>query len=179
MTHEFPDRLNIADLFLDARLAEGRGDRPAILTDDRVWSYAEVAALANRYGNLLLAAGADPEDRILIALPDGPDYAGALFGALKIGAVVVMANPGLAPAEIGALLEYTRARIVLAGEGTAAAFAAAAEGSRVTRRVLAVGGSSSPASCSPHPPCSRPSRPTPTIPRSGSSRAARPAVPRR
>ena len=140
MTHEFPERLNIADLFLDARLAEGRGDRPAILTDDRVWSYAEVAALANRYGNLLLAAGADPEDRILIALPDGPDYAGALFGALKIGAVVVMANPGLAPAEIGALLEYTRARIVLAGEGTAAAFAAAAEGSRVTRRVLAVGG---------------------------------------
>jgi benzoate-CoA ligase family protein len=139
MTFEPPERLNIADLFLDARLREGRGDRPAILTDTRVWTYAEVHALANRHGNLLAAAGTDPEDRILLALADGPDYAGALFGALKIGAVVVMVNPGLPPAEIAAMLDYTRARIVLTGVETAAPFAAAARGSRVTRSVLVVG----------------------------------------
>ncbi|HEU4724939.1 MAG TPA: AMP-binding protein, partial [Candidatus Eisenbacteria bacterium] len=128
MTIEPPERRNIADLFLDARLREGRGDRPAVLTDSRAHTYAEIHALANRYGNLLVDAGADPEDRILIALPDGPDYVGALFGTLKIGAVVVMVNPGLPAAEIAALLDYTRARIVVTDASVAAAFREAARG---------------------------------------------------
>jgi benzoate-CoA ligase family protein len=133
MTIEPPERRNIADLFLDARLREGRGDRPALLTDSRAWTYAEIHALANRYGNLLAASGAEPDDRILIALPDGPDYVGALFGTLKLGAVVVMANPGLPEADAAALLDYTRARIVVADAE------AAARGSRSTRRVIEVG----------------------------------------
>src|SRR5512147_106827 len=102
MTLSPPERRNIADLFLDARLREGRGERPAVLTDSRAWTYAEIHDLANRYGNLLAATGADPEDRILIALPDGPDFVGALFGTLKIGAVAVMANPGLPAADAAA-----------------------------------------------------------------------------
>jgi len=139
MTNEPPERRNIAELFLDARLREGRGDRPALLTDSRTWSYAEIHALANRYGNLLAAAGANPDDRIVIALPDGPDYVGALFGTLKIGAVVVMVNPGLPATEIAALLEYTRARLVVAHAESAAPFREAARGSRAMRGVIEVG----------------------------------------
>src|SRR5512134_3537050 len=114
MTYQPPERLNITDHFLDARIREGRGDRPAVLTDARAWTYAEIQAHTNRFGNLLLAAGAGPEDRVMIALPDGADYVGALFGALKIGGVVVMVNPGLPDADIAQLLDYTRARIVVA-----------------------------------------------------------------
>lgn len=144
MTIEPPERRNIgniASLFLDARLREGRGDRPALLTDSRIWSYAEIHDLANRYGNILAAAGADPEDRIMIALPDGPDFVGALFGTLKIGAVVVMVNPGLPAADIAALLDYTRARLVVTDAESAAPFHEAARGSRVTRGVIEVGSS--------------------------------------
>src|SRR5258705_9584575 len=141
MTISPPERRNIADLFLDARLREGRGERPAILTDSQSWTYAEIRDLANRYGNLLADAGADPEDRILIALPDGPDYVGALFGTLKIGAVVVMVNPGLPSAEVAALLDYTRARLVVTHAECAAPFHEAARGSRVTRGVIEVGSS--------------------------------------
>ena len=139
MTIEPPERRNIAELFLDARLREGRGDRPALLTDSRTWSYADVHALANRYGNLLAAAGADPDDRIVIALLDGPDYVGALFGTLKIGAVVVMVNPGLPAADIAALLDYTRARLVVVHAESAAPFRDAARGSRAVRGVIEVG----------------------------------------
>jgi benzoate-CoA ligase family protein len=139
MTIEPPERRNIAELFLDARLREGRGDRPALLTDSRTWSYADVHALANRYGNLLAAAGADPDDRIVIALPDGPDYVGALFGTLKIGAVVVMVNPGLPAADIAALLEYTRARLVVVHSESAAPFRDAVRDSRAVRGVIEVG----------------------------------------
>jgi acyl-CoA synthetase (AMP-forming)/AMP-acid ligase II len=51
--------------------------------------------MANRFGNLLREAGVEPEQRVLIALPDGPDFVAALFGIFKIGAVAVMVNPHL------------------------------------------------------------------------------------
>jgi benzoate-CoA ligase family protein len=119
--------LNIAHWFLDARIEEGRGDRVALHTDAGRWTYREVQALANRYANVLSAAGVAPEQRVIIALPDGPDYVGALFGILKIGAVVVMVNPELKPDAIAYFLEYSRAAAVLTTEEHAAPFRAAGE----------------------------------------------------
>jgi benzoate-CoA ligase family protein len=140
MTYEPPERLNIAEYFLDARVREGRGARPALHTRRGTWSYAEVQALANRFGNLLEAAGVEPEHRVLIALPDSPEFVGALFGTLKLGAVVVMVNPGLPPADAASLLEYTRARVVVTHRESLAAFHEGARRSPFVKGVLAVGG---------------------------------------
>src|SRR5262245_12218899 len=90
-----PERFNIADYFLDARLREGRGDRAALLTDTGTLSYRDVHTLANRFAHVLKESGVEPEQRVIIALPDSPEYVGALFGILKLGAVVVMVNPQL------------------------------------------------------------------------------------
>ncbi|HYM81249.1 MAG TPA: benzoate-CoA ligase family protein [Candidatus Limnocylindria bacterium] len=139
MTNDLPEQLNIADRFLDARVREGRGSRRALVTDAGVWSYADVQALANRFGNLLATAGVEPEHRVLIALPDAPEYVGALFGTLKLGAVVVMVNPALPAGDIGPMLEYTRARAVVTHRDTAAAFLDAARGARLTKTVLVAG----------------------------------------
>ncbi len=139
MPFEPPERLNIAEYFLDARVREGRGARPALHTDAGALSYAELQALVNRFGNALAAAGVEPEHRVLIALPDGPEFVGALFGTLKLGAVVVMVNPGLPPGEIGHYVEYTRARVVVTHRDTAAVFKAATRGSRFAKAVLVVG----------------------------------------
>ena len=95
MEYTPPEQFNIADYYLDARITEGRGERTAIRTREGEWSYREVQALANRYGNLLRASGVKTEQRVIIALPDGQDFVAALFGILKIGAVVVMLNPEL------------------------------------------------------------------------------------
>jgi benzoate-CoA ligase family protein len=126
MTYQPPERFNIADYFLDARIREGKGDRPAIRTDEGVLSYRQVQYLANRFGNVLTDAGAEAEQRVMIALPDVPEFVGALFGVLKIGGVVVMVNPGLQPDAIGALMAYTRAKIVLVHADHADAFRQAA-----------------------------------------------------
>ena len=139
MTFEPPERLNIADHFLDARVREGRGGRAALRTDAGALSYSAVQALANRFGNALRTAGAEPEERVLIALPDGAEFVGALFGTLKLGGVVVMVNPGLPPAELAQLLDYTRARLVVTHRDTAAAFRAAARSSRFVKGVLVAG----------------------------------------
>jgi len=127
--YEPPERLNIADYFLDDRLREGGGERRALITADGEWTYAEVSALANRFGHLLRDAGVEPEQRVIIAMPDGPEYVAALFGTLKIGAVVVMVNPHLKRGEIEYLLEYTRAKAVFAHGSTLETIRPAAEAS--------------------------------------------------
>src|SRR6185503_632491 len=139
MTTEPPERWNIADAFLDARVREGRGARPAIRSDAGTLTFSQVQEAANRFGHALAGAGVEPEHRVLIALPDGPEFVAALFGTLKLGAVVVMVNPGLPAGEIGTFLEYTRARVVVAHRETAAAFRAAAQGARFAKAVLTVG----------------------------------------
>jgi len=134
MTH-----LNIADFFLDARVREGRGDRTALQTDAGRLSYREVQALANRYASVISSAGVKPEQRVIIALPDGPDYVAALFGILKIGAVVVMVNPELKPDAIEYFFEYSRATVALVHAAHADAFRAAASRAVHSPRLLLVG----------------------------------------
>ncbi|HKA86438.1 MAG TPA: benzoate-CoA ligase family protein [Haliangiales bacterium] len=109
----YPERFNLADYFLDERIREGRGDRPAILYRDEVWTYAEVQAAANRMANVLRDVGVEVEDRVLIVLPDCPLFAAAFFGVLKVGAVVTMANSELPLDDYYYYLSYTRARAVV------------------------------------------------------------------
>jgi benzoate-CoA ligase family protein len=139
MAIESPEQLNIVDHFLDARVRENRGDRVAVITDGARLSYREVQALANRFANILRDAGVQPEQRVLIALPDGPAYLGALFGILKIGAVVVMVNPELKPETIEYFLNYTRSALALVHHEAVPAFRAAAERAPLLRKLLVVG----------------------------------------
>jgi benzoate-CoA ligase family protein len=140
MPFEPPEEFNMADWFLDARVREGRGDRVALRTDERNWSYAEVAALAARYGSVLSDAGVEPEQRVILALDDGPEFVGALFGVLKIGAVVVMVNPRLPDDATGYFVRYTRAKAAIVEPGSAAAFHRAAPDAPCFRTVLVTGG---------------------------------------
>jgi benzoate-CoA ligase family protein len=57
--------------------------------------------------------GVESEDRVLLALPDSPEFAAAFFGVLKRGAVVAMVNPELPAADYPYYLEYTRARVLV------------------------------------------------------------------
>ncbi len=139
MTAMYPEDLNIAEYFLDARIQEGRGDRIALRTDAGDLTYGQVQELANRFGNVLRANGVQPEERVIIALPDGPEYVAALFGVLKIGAVVVMVNPDLKPDAIEYFYRYTGAGVALIHGDTAAAFQEAASGVETLDRLFVVG----------------------------------------
>ena len=58
----WPERLNIADHFLDARIREGHGDRVALWLDDGPRTYSEVRREAHRWAHLLSDRGLRPED---------------------------------------------------------------------------------------------------------------------
>src|SRR5437867_7271051 len=141
MTKNLPERLNIADWLLDARVRVGRGDRPALLTegDQVTHTYRNVQALAHPVGCRLESAGVGPEHRVIIALPDGPEFVAALFGTLKVGAVVVMVNPQLAVDAIEYFYSYTRATVALVHRHTAPAFQAAQRGARHLKQIIVVG----------------------------------------
>ena len=140
VSYEPPESFNIADYFLDARVRDGRGDRPALVCGERRLSYRDVQALANRFANVFASLGLEAEQRVLIALPDSPEYVGALFGAFKAGAAAVMANPALKPDEIAYFLEYTRARVAVVDAERLDSWAKAAQGTRWLKRLLVVGG---------------------------------------
>jgi benzoate-CoA ligase len=117
---DVPERFNAATHFLDRHLAEGRGGRTAFRFRDRAVSYAEVALRANRLGSALLALGVQMEQRVLLAVPDRPEFAEAFWGAMKIGAVPVPVSDALPADELGFMVEDSRARAVIASEAAAA-----------------------------------------------------------
>ena len=86
-----PERFNISSYFLDAP-AHRWPDRTAIVGEPHPVTYAELATLANRFGNALLSLGCERGDRILIILPDSAEFIAAFFGAAKIGAIAVPVN---------------------------------------------------------------------------------------
>jgi benzoate-CoA ligase family protein len=147
-------RLNLAAHLLDARLTDGLGARVAIRTDRRSLTYADVAQLSSRYAHVLAADDVRPEERVIVALPDGPDFVGALFGILRRGAVLVMVNPDAPPELLQYFFEYTRATAAFVPESHLAAFEEAARPHGA--RLYAVGSSnvdsrlaSFPAGCTP------------------------------
>ncbi len=64
-------------------------------------SYAELDEQANRAATGLRGVGIAPGDRVLLQLPNSCQFAVALFGLLRTGAIPVMCLPGHRAAELG------------------------------------------------------------------------------
>lgn len=77
--------------------------RAAVLdaTDDAGLTYADLDAHADRAAAGLRGLGIAPGDRVLLQLPNGCQFAVALFGLLRAGAIPVMCLPGHRAAELG------------------------------------------------------------------------------
>jgi long-chain acyl-CoA synthetase len=90
--------VNVADLVRTA--AAEHGDRTAFRTlDGATLTWAEVDARVGEAAATLRAHGAQPGDRVAIALPNSVAFAVAFWGALRAGAVVVPVNPAYTPRE--------------------------------------------------------------------------------
>jgi benzoate-CoA ligase len=137
---DVPERFNAATHFLDRHLAEGRGSRPAFRFRGRAVSYAEVALRANRLGNALLARDVLMEQRVLLALPDRPEFAEAFWGTMKIGAVPVPVSDVLPADELAFMLEDSRARAVIASETATAEILKSRGRCPALQAVIVVGG---------------------------------------
>src|SRR5207247_11042291 len=111
---------------------------PAVRYGDRVYSYAEILDLADRCGNALRELGTEAESRVLIVLPDGPEFVAAWLATLKVGGVFAMANT-IHPAEDYAYyLDYTRGPVAVVHESVLDRVRSVLPGARYLRSLLVV-----------------------------------------
>jgi benzoate-CoA ligase len=136
---EIPERFNAAAFFVDRHLAEGRGASTVFRYEGRSVTYAELAVRVNRAGNMLRSLGVEMENRVLLALPDSPEFAEVFWGAIKIGAVAVPVNPWLKGSDYAFLLEDSRTRVAVVHDGAAREIAAVREQCRFLQHVVIVG----------------------------------------
>jgi benzoate-CoA ligase family protein len=113
-TSTLPNDYNAATAILDGALAAGWGERVALRTAGDNWTYAQLAAGANRAGNALRALNVAIEQRVALLLYDSPQFACAFYGAIKIGAVPVPLNTQLRPQDYAYMLADSRARVLVA-----------------------------------------------------------------
>lgn len=109
--------LNITAYFLDRHLEAGEGDRPALVTQAGTLTYEEVADMSNRAAGVFRDLGVGWQDRILLALPDGPELVAAFFGAARLGALAVPVSPHSRGTSLIQFLEDCRPRAIVVDEG--------------------------------------------------------------
>jgi benzoate-CoA ligase family protein len=137
---EFPERFNMAWYFLDRNVEEGRGGRTCLRWRDDAYTYAEVQVLSNRFASALRRLDVAIEDRVLIVLPDRPEFAFAWFGAAKAGAVIAMVNPIVPADDFVHYFEYTRAKVAVVDASTLDRIGPLRASFRHLRHLIVVGG---------------------------------------
>ena len=140
MSIEFPERFQMADYFLFHNLEEGRENKTCLYYRDETYTYGDAARRTNRAGNALRELGVGVEDRVLLVLPDCPEFVWTWFAVNRVGGVITMVNPLLPADDYRYYLEYTRARAAVVHESVLENFAPAAKEARHLRNVLVVGG---------------------------------------
>lgn len=137
--HHLPESLNLAEVFLH-RQARARPNAPAIFFEGETHSYAQLADATNRATALYLGLGLELEQRVLLMLPDGPQFASAWLGAVQAGGVVSAASPGLKADEVRHYLDYCRPKVLVVDAETAAVVSAVRSAYPWLEHVLVVGG---------------------------------------
>jgi 2-aminobenzoate-CoA ligase len=109
----YPERLNCATVLIDDAIAEGHGDRPAIIADAGTITYRELLARANRIANVLSGAGVVPGNRVLLRGYNGWELYAAWLAVMKAGAIAVTTMPMLRAPELTSIIGKARPAFAL------------------------------------------------------------------
>jgi benzoate-CoA ligase family protein len=110
---ELPEIFNAADYFVDRNIREGRGEKTAIRCGTNEFSYGEIQAGVNRFGNALKSLGVRMEERIALLMLDTERFPQAFFGSIKMGAIPICLNTLMRPKDYEYFLNDSRARILV------------------------------------------------------------------
>jgi benzoate-CoA ligase family protein len=109
-----PDIFNAAEYFVDRHVREGRGDLVAIECGDARITYREVFERTNQAGNgFRRTLDVRPEERIVLILPDTPQFVYTFFGAIKIGAVPIPTSTLWKSADYAYVMNDSRATVLV------------------------------------------------------------------
>ena len=95
------------------RIAEFFPDREALVFGDQRFTYYQIQAFSDRLAVKLLEIGLKPLDRVVVQIPNVPEFVFAYFALLKIGVIPVLCLPAHRYNEITYIAEKTQAKAYL------------------------------------------------------------------
>ncbi|MFE9701916.1 amino acid adenylation domain-containing protein [Streptomyces sp. NPDC005930] len=88
----------------------------AVVSGEEQLTYAELNAWANRWAHHLMAGGAGPEQRVMVAVPRSPQWLALTLGVLKTGAAYVPVDPGYPAERIAYMVQDARPSLVVTAD---------------------------------------------------------------
>ena len=115
-------KLNASVNCLDRHLAQGRGDRPAILWegepgDKKTLTYADLHREVCRFTNVLRGLGVQKGDRVAIYLPMIPELPVAMLACARIGAPHSVVFAGFSAQSLRDRINDAEAKVLITADG--------------------------------------------------------------
>ncbi len=138
---EYPDTLNAAVELTDRQVAQGFGDRTALIGNGRQRTYKELADWTNRIARALAEDyGIKPGNRVLIRSANNPAMVACWLAATKAGAVVVNTMPMLRAIELSKIVDKAEISLALCDTRLMDELVACAKDSRFLKKVIGFDG---------------------------------------
>jgi fatty-acyl-CoA synthase len=93
--------------------AKERPTKPAILFKEDKITFSDMNTLSNRLANRLLKVGVKKGDRIVLLFQNCPEFCVAYFAILKIGAIAVVLDFRLSPAEMEPIFQEAEVSAII------------------------------------------------------------------
>ena len=101
---------------MDRNIRQGRGNKVAVYTELRNYTYNDIQKMMNKTANAFRELGVRVDDRVLILMLDVPQFYAVFWGAIKIGAMPIPVNTMLTPEDYEYYLNDSRARVLVVSE---------------------------------------------------------------
>lgn len=140
----FAPGFNVAVPFIDRHIAEGRGSKIAIRTNDGAVTYKELVANVNRCANALMHLGLRRGERMLMVVKDCPAFFYLFWGAIKAGIVPVPLNTLLRSSSYAFMIKDSgAAALVYSPEFSSEVLSAVASAAQFPRQIVCTEGEES------------------------------------
>jgi long-chain acyl-CoA synthetase len=130
--------LNIASCLFNS--AARFADKPAIVCEDRTYTFAELDRWTAQIAEVFLAHGLKKGDHVLLLAPNVPEFTAVYYAVLRVGGVVVPVNTLFLANEIAGLLEHSDAKFMVVWHALAEKGVAAFEQDETCRTLFFIGG---------------------------------------
>ncbi len=139
--YDYPDWLNAGVELTDRMVAEGFGDRRALIGADRHYTYAELAEWTDRLAAALVGdCGIVPGNRVLLRGPNSPAMVACWLAVMKAGAVAVNTMPMLRAGELSQIIDKAEICLALCDVRLMDEMEACAKDNAYVQRIVSFGG---------------------------------------
>jgi len=115
---------NLAGVLESRAREQGYWAAPAFVVGGRTWAHAEVHQGAALTSARLAGSGVRRGDRVLVVVADGIEFVWAFLGAIRLGALAVLANPRLTADDHATLAADARPQVAVVAPDIADHFSA-------------------------------------------------------